>query len=147
MAEGDAARRAGPRHGAGRQRVDGAGRRLLALGEVDGGKGGGVDDGVGRVGVDRRRAGFGVRQIGALAAQTDRVGHVAGELGGELSRAADDEEPHAAPSRWPTPARACSGRHQASLSRYQRTVRSSPSSSDRVGRQPSSAPMRDASMA
>ena len=54
---------------------------------------------------------------------------------------------HPFPSRTPTPWRPCSACHQAALSRYHCTVRSSPSSTVTEGRQPSSLRMRPGSMA
>ncbi len=128
----------------------------LVLGAVDGGVGGGVDDDVGVGRLDGADAGRGVGEVGDGAADHRRGdaagGGGQGELAGDLPGLAEDERAHQAlafsrPSRsslWPRAWIAC---HQSRLSRYQRTVRRSPSSSVTDGCQPSSSRILLASIA
>jgi hypothetical protein len=143
-------RRRPRRHRRGRRAVDRGGEVLLLLRLVDGGVGGGVDHRLGRMGPDRRGAGRGVGQIGLVAAERDDVG-LPRELRGDLPGLAENQDAHRPypPSRGVRrrPRRACSARHQSSFSRYQSTVRASPSSTVTEGCQPSSSRMRVASMA
>ena len=147
MHEGDVPRGAfGGQRGGGRA-VDARGLGLLLLRAVDGGPGGGVDDGRRRMGGDLRDAGGGVGLVGLRAAEEHRLRGQPGKFRGDLAGLAEDEKGHATPSRFPTPSRLCSASHQSRLSRYHWTVRSSPSSTVTLGRQPSSARIRDGSIA
>jgi len=95
MQEGQPARRRRARHGAGCGGVDGGGQRLLRLGPVDGGVGGGIDHHIGTRRPDRRGAGFRVGQIRLRPAERGdreiRPGQPA-KLGRDLAGAAEDEK-------------------------------------------------------
>ena len=75
----------------------------------------------------------------------DRGG--AGLVGADMQPQRPARRHQPVPRRLPTPSRSRSGRHQSSLARYHATVLRSPSSTVTEGRQPSSARMRDGSMA
>lgn len=101
----------------------------------------------GAMGHDGGGAGFGGAKIGLVAPKGDNLG-LALKLRGDLPGFAKDQHAHTvAPSLWPTPLRPSSGRHQTSFSRYQRTVRSSPTLTVTEGRQPNSSRMRVGSIA
>ena len=156
MEEGQAPCRRGPGHGSRRLGIDGMGEVRLGLGPVDGGMGGGIDDD-GRVGRgDGRGTGGGVGQISLCPAKGGDFAAVrrspARKLARHLPGGPEDEDLHQpfaafSPSRscvWPRAWIAC---HQGALSRYQRTVRRSPSSRVTEGAQPRSARIFEASIA
>ena len=149
MQEGQAQFGTAPGHGGGGVAVHHSCCGLFRLGLVDGSPGGGVDHQI-TIG-NRGGTGGRVAQIGRVPAkEARRHSHRAapGEFAGELPGLAEDQNLHVfTPSRTPTPARACSGFHQASLSRYHCTVRSNPSSTVTEGRQPNSVRIRVGSMA
>ena len=91
--------------------------------------------------------GGGVGQISTRAIKKNRVRRKIGQSAGHLPRFAENQDHALRPKRWPTPSRDCSARHHASLSRYQRTVCSSPASSVVLGRHDSSVAMRVGSIA
>ena len=144
--EGKAPGGTGTGHGTGRGAIDLRRQGLLLFGPVHRREGGCVDDGTGLQGCDPVGAGFWVGQVRRLPAQALNIGQ-GGQLLGHLAPLAKDQDHDPTPSLLPTPSRPCSGRHQASLSRYHCTVRASPSSSVTEGRQPSSSRMRVASIA
>ena len=75
--------------------VDGVGKIALALGAVNGGVGGGVENDIGRGAANQLTGFFGIGQVDGFAVDADD-GAVAGEdlleLAAELSGVADDED-------------------------------------------------------
>ena len=147
MHKRDIHRRTGTRHRRRCLPIDAQRPRLVFFGAVHSRIGGGIDHGCGRACRDGRTASGRIIQISILAAQKGRIRQVPAQLLRDLPCGAKHQYAHALPSRLPTPSRLCSARHQSSFSRYQRTVRCSPSSTVTEGSQPSSCLIRDASIA
>ena len=128
--------------------VDDKGCGFLSLGLIHRRPGGGIDHQIAVKARNLRRAGRRVSLVSLRAGEKHRLRQTGAKLLRQLSCGAKNQRLHAmVPRRWPTPARSCKGRHQASLSRYHCTVRASPSSTVTEGRQPSSSRMREGSIA
>ena len=121
--EGDARLRAGACHRPRRRGVDALCQRLLGLGTVNGGVGGGVDDRAGTGGGNQHGAGGGVGQI-SLGAASRAHARMPRQRPRQLPGLAKDQHrrAHARGSQPLADARAASnGRHQASFARYHAT--------------------------
>ena len=137
------------RNRSGRQCVDQMRGLGLGLGAIHRGIGGSVDHKARGGRTQRLRAGIRIGQIGVIAAQENGPWRTFCQFPRDLPGPAKDQQSlhHAVPSRRPTPSRDSSGCHQSRLSRYQATVRRSPSSTVTDGRQPSSSRIRVGSIA
>ncbi len=146
MDERHVARGAGPGQGFRAAGVDRIGQIRLALGLVDGRVGRGVEHQVDLVRrLNRARQGRGIGQVDVGARQRPHfdvailaVEHLARQLAGRPEL--QDAQRHAftRPSRSDLEAALAEPSIQSRLSTYQRTVSSMPTSSGRVGAQPSS---------